>query len=148
MKRHDRLGGDKYLGECLTILKEKAKAGNRAAILIALHQVLLMRRPVPEWLRNAFIAAFQEVAGFESKSWDQAFGNPHPKRARLKARKQYRELRYPIALRVHQRKALDEKIDKGMFDKIAKDLKKTGDAPRISGTTVSDRPLVCVEDDR
>lgn len=138
MKAHDYLDNEKFLAECLAILKEQCEDGNKAAILKALHQCFLMNAPVPQWLRRAFLDTYEAVAGFRFVSWDQAFGRPHPKRTRPKARKQYRDLRYPIAVCVHRRKTAGESVGKGMFEKIAGELVKTGEAAQISGTTVSE----------
>ena len=71
-------------------------------------------------------------AKFEIRSWDEAFGPPQQKNAQLKTRKKHAELRYPIALRIASR-ASDEKIDKGLFEKIAKELNIKG----VKATTVS-----------
>src|SRR5262245_16922400 len=138
MRGRDFLDDKKFLAECLAILKEKCEGGNKAAILKALHQCFLMNAPVPRWLRQAFVNAYENVAGFKAKSWDQAFGRPHPKRMRPQARKQYRDLRYPIAVSVHRRKAAGKPVDKRMFEKIAGELKRAGEVARISGTTVSE----------
>jgi hypothetical protein len=128
----------KYLAECLAILKEKCEGGNKAAILKALYQCFLMGAPVPRWLSRAFVQVCEDVAGYKFKSWDQAFGRPHAKRTRPNTRKQYRDLRYPIAICVHQCKAAGESVGKSMFEKIAGKLVKPREAPQISGTTVSE----------
>jgi hypothetical protein len=125
-----RSDDDRYIAEYLEIAKQKFGEGNPAIILMAMHECLLLDRPIPEWLRQAFIEAYQSATAFEIRSWDEAFGRPPAKGTHPKTRKQYAELRYPVALGVALR-ASDEKIDKGLFDKIGCEL-------GISGTTASD----------
>jgi hypothetical protein len=145
---NDYLDSDKFLTECLTILEEKYKAGDKGAIALALYQCFIMNKPAPEWLRAAFIAAYESVTGLEVKSWAQAFGGqvfgagPHPKKARLKQRMAHRDLRYPIARLVYQF-SRRKTISRPMFDDIAEELKRTGVLEEagltdIGGGTVDD----------
>jgi hypothetical protein len=128
MKARDYLDDDKYLAECLEILERKYKAGNNSAILLALHQCFIMGKAAPEWLRRAFIDAYEEVAAFGARSWDELFGLPVPKGAHLDARAAYAKLRYPVALRVALR---DGPIEPDLFDHIGAEL-------GIARTTASD----------
>ena len=121
MRGRDHLNNKKFLAECQTILKEKCEGGNKAAILKALHQCFLMNAPVPRWLSRAFVQAYEAAARFEIRSWDEAFGPAQEKGAHLAARKEYAELRVPIALRVALR-APDEKLQPDFFDKIGREL--------------------------
>jgi hypothetical protein len=123
------LDDEKFSGEWLEIAGKKYKEGNPTIILAALHQCLLMRKSVPEWLREAFIKAYQSGTAFEIRTWDDVFGPPQPKGAHLAARKKQAELRLPVALRVALRDA--SAIDKGLFDKIGTEL-------GVSGTTAAD----------
>jgi hypothetical protein len=117
---------DQYLARCLKILKGKSEAGYKPALLMAVYQCVLMRKPLPEWLRQAFIRAYESAAAFDIKSWDEPFGQPQKKGAHLSARKDYARLRYPVALHVALR-APGESIDTGLFEKIgaALGIKKT-----------------------
>ena len=121
---------DKYVAEYLKIAKKKIEAGNKQVLLKAMHQCLIMKKPLPEWLRLAFVQAYQSAYPFEIDSWDEIFGPPHPKGAHLKTRKQHLELRLPISSRVQELAESGKKIDKGLFEKIGKEFK-------ISGTTAS-----------
>ena len=76
------LDDDKYIAKYLEIARQKHEEGNKAIVLLAIHQCLIMKKPLPEWLRLAFIDAYQSATAFEIRSWDEAFGPPHPKRAR------------------------------------------------------------------
>jgi hypothetical protein len=130
MSEPNYLDGDKYIEEYLEIAKQKFEEGNKTVLLMAMHQCLLMKKPLPEWLRLAFIRAYQSATAFEIRSWDEAFGAPHPKGTHVEAKKQQAELRYPIALRVALR-ASGETVDKGLFEIIGSEL-------GIGGTTASD----------
>jgi hypothetical protein len=121
MRGRDYLNSKKYLAECLAILKEKCEGGNKAAILKALHQCFLMNAPVPRWLSRAFVEAYEAAARREIKSWDEAFGPAQEKGAHLAARKEYADLRFPVALRIALR-APSEKIEPDFFDKIGREL--------------------------
>lgn len=73
---------DKYIAKYLKIAKKKIEGGNKEVLLKAMHQCLIMKKPLPEWLRLAFLHAYQSAYPFEIKSWDEIFGPPHP-RARI-----------------------------------------------------------------
>jgi hypothetical protein len=59
---------DKYLAEILDILKERFEAGDKSALLYAIYHCLLMKRPLPEWLRLKFLHAYEAHARFEMRS--------------------------------------------------------------------------------
>ena len=101
----------------LKIAKKKIEGGNKEVLLKAMHQCLIMKKPLPEWLRLAFLHAYQSAYPFEIKSWDEIFGPPHPKGAHLKTRKRHFELRFPIWSRVQELAASGEKIDKALLRK-------------------------------
>jgi hypothetical protein len=130
--RAQRADDDKYIAEYLETAKQKFDEGNKAVVLMAMHQCLLMKKPLPEWLRLEFIKAYESATAFKIRSWDEAFGEPH-KGAHLGPRKRYAKLRYDIALRVALR-APDENIDPGLFETIARELNIEG----VKATTASD----------
>jgi hypothetical protein len=115
------LDNDKFIAECLATLKQKYDEGDRAAVLMAVYQCALMRKPPPEWLRTAFIEAYESATAFDIRSWDEAFGPAQEKGAHLDARKDYAKLRFPVALRVALR-APGEQIDPGLFEIIGFEL--------------------------
>jgi hypothetical protein len=123
---------DKYLAEVLEILKERFEGGDKTALLYAIHHCLLMKRPLPEWLRLAFLHTYQAHARFEIRSWDQMFGRPVPKSKHLKTERRNAELRPLIIERVRAREA-GKPIDKSLFEKIGRGLN-----PPLKGTTVSE----------
>jgi hypothetical protein len=88
---------NKYFSEVLEILRQQLEGGDRSALLKAIYHWCLMNRPygfvdddgkalaepqlrpLPEWLRLAFVDAYESATGrYEIKSWDRAFGQPHP----------------------------------------------------------------------
>jgi hypothetical protein len=123
---------DKYLAEILDILEERFNAGDKSALLYAIYHCLLMKRPLPEWLRAAFLHTYEARARFEIRSWDEVFGRPVPKSTHLETEKRNAELRPLIIERVEALKA-EGPIDKGLFEKIGRELN-----PPLKGTTVSE----------
>jgi hypothetical protein len=121
---------DKHLAQYLKIARKKITSGNKEVLLKAMHECLIMKRPLPEWLRLAFIQAYQAAYPFEVKSWDDIFGPPHPKGAHLEARKKLFELSFPIWSRVQELAGSGDKIDKRLFEKVGKEF-------AVSGTTAS-----------
>jgi hypothetical protein len=130
MSEPDYLDDDQFLAEYLDLARQKFEAGNKTIILMAMHQCLLMDKRVPEWLRLAFIEAYQSATAFNIRSWDEAFGPPQEKGTHLNTRKKYAELRYDIAMGVALRPP-GKIIDKELFEAIGRDLS-------ISGTTASE----------
>jgi hypothetical protein len=115
---------DKHLAEVLEVLKEIFEGGGKWALLYAIHECLLLKRPLPEWLRLAFLAAYDSARGYEIKSWNETFGRPHPKGTHLKKEK----LRRVVIHRVWTLKAEDPErpIDRGLFDQIGEELEIPG----------------------
>ena len=121
---------DDLFFEYLEVARQKLGEGDKAALLAAMHQCLLLNKPLPEWLRLAFVEAYQAATGFNIRSWDEVFAPPVEKGAHLEAKKEQAELRYPVAFHVALRPR-GQAIDKALFDAI-------GSALGISGTTASD----------
>jgi hypothetical protein len=111
---------DKYLAEVLEILKEIFDGGGKWALLNAIYYCCLLKRPVPEWLQSAFIDAYESATGHEIKSWNDAFGRPHPKGTQLEKEK----LRRLVIARVWTLKTENPEtaIDRGMFEQIGEEL--------------------------
>jgi hypothetical protein len=124
------LDDDEYIASYLDIAKQKIEGGNKEVLLKTMHECLILKRQLPEWLRLAFLQAYQSAYPYKIKSWDEIFGPPHPKGAHLKTRQKHFELRSPILSRVQELAASGESIDKGLFEKIGEEF-------GISGTTAS-----------
>ena len=113
------------------MLKRSFKAGDKPTLLWTIHACLDLGRPIPEWLRVAFLNAYEAAERFEIRSWDEVFGRPVPKNTHLKTKRRNEQLRWSITRRVETLKAV---VDKGLFEKVARDLKIRG----VKGTTVSE----------
>jgi hypothetical protein len=122
---------EKHLIEVLKILQEKFDHSNKSALLYAIYYCCLMKRPLPEWLRRAFLGAYESATGYEIKSWDDAFDRPHPKGAHVTKKKRYFDSRDIIMQRVQELRS-EMPLDKNLFEKIGKELGIGG------GTTVSE----------
>jgi hypothetical protein len=122
---------EKHLAKVLGILQQRFDAGDKTALLMAIHQCLLMKKPLPEWLRRAFIWTYQSAARFEIRSWDEAFGAPHPKGVRLGKEREHVELRLSVVRRIIELHESGETIDKGLFERVGRELK-------IGGTLASE----------
>jgi hypothetical protein len=152
---------DKYLAEVIEILRQQFKGGDKSALLKAIYHWCLMNRPygfveapvedggkpsdeidsvaglpqfrpLPEWLRLAFMDAYHSATGYEIRSWDDVFDPPVPKGTHLENEKRNSELRFLIIERVEKLKA-EKPIDKQLFEEIGREL-----TPPLKGTTVSD----------
>jgi hypothetical protein len=73
----------KHYAELLGILKKRFENGDKTVILKAIQQCLLMKRRLPKWLCVGFLQAYDRATGYEIRSWDEAFGAPHPKGTHL-----------------------------------------------------------------
>jgi hypothetical protein len=111
--------------------KRQFEAGDKWVLLCTLYNCLLLRRPLPEWLRDAFLAAYDSATDYKIKSWDDAFGQPHPKSTHVDAERRKLELRPVIIWRVSMLKAKGAKIEKDLFERVGKEF-------GISGTATSD----------
>jgi hypothetical protein len=60
--------------------RELYEAGDKSELLHCLDFCLMHNRPIPGWLRKAFLDAYNRVVRFrEVKSWDDVFGRSAPK---------------------------------------------------------------------
>ena len=127
---------DRYLAEVLEILKERFDRGDKSALLYAVNFcVCLMKRPLPEWLRRAFLNAYEADARFEIRSWNEVFGPPVPRSTHLKTEKRNAELR-PLIIERVAALSREQPIDKGLFEKIARELRIKG--VKVKATAVSE----------
>jgi hypothetical protein len=111
---------DKYLAEVLEILKEIFEGGGKWALLNAIYYCCLLKRPLPEWLRLAFVHAYESRARFEIRSWDEVFDRPVPKSTHPEKEK----LRRLVIERVWTLKTENPEtaIDRGLFEQIGEEL--------------------------
>jgi hypothetical protein len=122
---------DKYLAEVLNLLREIFEAGGKWALLDAIYYCCLLKRPsLPEWLQHAFLEAHDAKTAYQIKTWNDSFGQPHPKGTHVDKEKRHFESRHAIVQRVEELQS-EMPVDKELFEKIGKDLGIGG------GTTVS-----------
>ena len=66
-------------------LKIDYETGNSRALMEALLKCSLLKLPMPEWVAEAYQDGYRKVTTYQVRSWDDAFGIPHPKGTDLKA---------------------------------------------------------------
>lgn len=104
------------------MLKRDFESGNKSALLHALYVCLELRRPIPEWLRHAFLEVFESVERYEIRTWEQVFGKPVPKGTHLKPRKRDAVLPLIIIENVEALKRAGRKVDKkDLFKEVGKE---------------------------
>lgn len=113
--------------------KEEYEKGNKFALMQVIYLCSCEKIPLPDWTAQGFTSAFNKVRIGEVKSWDDVFGNPHPKGKHLNAIKKRNSLIWPIYERVREIKNLEPSvpIDEHLFERIGNEF-------HISKTSVSD----------
>jgi hypothetical protein len=112
--------------------QEAFKAGDGSQLLWFVNFCLILNRPVPDWARQAFRAAYNRGLRFEIKSWDEVFGRPLKKGKQLATERRKMELATHVTALVFELHQLRGKpIGKALFESIGKKL-------GIGGTTASD----------
>ena len=104
-------------------LKNRHDAGDKRAVLDALLVCLGSfpnMKPIPDWVRLAFIEAYGKIYAAEVGSWDDVFGRP---KGHLDARRRRFRLRYPVWRRardwLHVRK---HKRDSALFEALGREF--------------------------
>ena len=79
---------------------------------------------IPEWCAMAYLSAVRKVKFYQAKSWDDVFGQPHPKGTHLGAKRQIREKQFIVYDRITKLKDADPNIpiDGYLFEKIGREL--------------------------
>jgi hypothetical protein len=112
----------KYVTEYFEkMLKREFEAGDKSVLLYAIYACLDSRRPIPEWVRVAFLDACEAAERFEIRSWEQVFGRPVSKGTHLKLRKRDAGLPLIIIEHVEALKRAGRKVDKGLFREVGKE---------------------------
>src|SRR5262245_4449646 len=101
-------------------LKSSFEGGDKSKLLWTIYACLVSRRPIPEWVRVAFLNAYEAAEGFEIRSWDEVFGRPVPKGAHLKPNKRETELRLIIVEQV-EALAAKQKVNDELFKEVGKE---------------------------
>ena len=61
------------------MLKRQFEAGDKSVLLYAIYACLESRRPIPEWLRVAFLDAYEAAERFESDHGMKYLANQFPR---------------------------------------------------------------------
>ena len=78
------------------------KSGEPAAIIEALYVCTLNSLPIPRWCEMAYLAAYRKVRQYKAKSWDDVFGQPHPKGVHLDRKQMEREKSFSVYRRIKE----------------------------------------------
>jgi hypothetical protein len=105
--------------------------GDKKALSGFLYLCFKNRRRAPQWVQDEFCAAFKAVMGYEAKSWDDVLGRRLKKGQHQHGQRRRRQLGRKILARVGDRRRAGEKIDKALFDSVAKEF-------GIQGTLAAD----------
>jgi hypothetical protein len=103
------------------MLKRDFESGNKSVLLDGLYVCLELRRPIPEWLQQAFLKVFESVERCEIRTWEQVFGKPVPRGTHLRPRKRDAELHLIIIEHVEALKRAGRKVDKDLFREVGKE---------------------------
>jgi hypothetical protein len=100
------------------------QAGDKQALLEAMHLCMGHAIPLPLWCKTAFSSACREVYDYKAKSWDDVFGHPHPKGMHLGAKREEREKYLQVCQRILQIKKDDPSraIDGDLFETVGKEF--------------------------
>lgn len=103
-------------------LSGRYKNGDKGVIIEGLYLCIQRGLTTPRWLAMAFFGAYWRIRGFKSKSWDDVFGEPHPKGIHLSARRKNEKKMIEIYTRIRYIKRRWPKIpiDDHLFEHIAK----------------------------
>jgi hypothetical protein len=107
--------------------------GDKTQILTCLWWHFATKTPIPPWLEQAFLNAYNAKLELKIKSWDEVFGRPLKKG--LQPTKEHRNKRIRVeiywrVLELHNCGA-GEPIDKGLFEAVGEEFD-------ISGTVASE----------
>lgn len=107
----------------LDTLRLRYEDGDQGALLDAIALCADNGLPLPQWCASAFCAAYMRVKNYKLRSWDEAFGKPHPARAQLPAAEQRHRLMYPVWKRVTQLHVRKNKpIDGELFEVVGEEF--------------------------
>jgi hypothetical protein len=105
----------------LDVLEEKYKK-DKYYLMAAIRKCANHDLPLPAWVANAYISAYDKVFTAREKSWDDVFGNPYPKGAHLNAIRKKRKLKFAVLIEVNDILKMnpDKSIDDSLFEQVGK----------------------------
>ena len=106
----------------LELGKTYLETKDHGLILEGLFSCSMRDLPIPKWCSMGFVKRYRHVRHFNAKSWDDAFGQPHPKHSQLLTLKERREKGFIIYNRVRERHQAGEPIDGALFESVGREL--------------------------
>lgn len=105
-------------------LCESYHAGDKGAVLKALHVCFFKHLPIPRWCEVAYLGAYRSVKFYNAKTWGDVFGSPHPKGSHISTKKQETDYSFRVYDRIRQIKEDDPSIaiDGWLFEKVGKEF--------------------------
>jgi hypothetical protein len=107
-------------------LRPQIKAGDGAALLLAIDYCARSGMAMPEWLGLAFPQRYDNWRKFRAKTLDVAFGVTRKKRIRIEQQRVHEELKPHVVYWVRQLQRRGASIDDGLFERVGKKLKIKG----------------------
>lgn len=103
----------------LAVLHEQFEAGDRLALLEALHVCAGHELTIPEWAATGYMAAYREVIHHRAKNWDEVFGRPYPGK-HLASLRRRRKLSPVVWTRIRELRqgANPPVIDEALFERV------------------------------
>lgn len=108
--------------ETLAALQPRFAAGEGAALMDALALCARHDITMPAWVARGYLGAYHQVLDCKAKSWDEVFGDPHPKGQHLAARRKKRNLAPAVWSAVREARDMGRPIDEALFADIGKQL--------------------------
>ena len=102
--------------------RKEYEAGNQTALLPMILICVQDQKPLPDWAGTAFEELYHWVIMGGARSWDDAFGSPHPKGRHVNAVR-LEKLKYKVHRRVrdiHDKERVP--IDNELFERVGREL--------------------------
>lgn len=128
-KKHK--AGQRRLAKRGSSARQAFEAGEKGRLLRIVKSYLKRNEPLPEWARDALIAAIDKADHFEIKSWDEVFGRLLKKGEQLASKRRHWVAERKVVKRVWDLRDEGKSITKELFDKVGKEV-------GVSGTVASD----------
>jgi hypothetical protein len=104
--------------EYSALQRSEYEAGDKAALLQMILLCVQDQRPLPDWAGTAFEELYHWVITGGARSWDDAFGNPHPKKKHVHSIR-LEKLKWKVHTRVrdiHEKEGVP--IDEKLFERV------------------------------
>jgi len=110
--------------ELLLIGEAYLKEPDKRLIMEGLYLCTYRDLPIPRWCSMAFLERYRHVRQYNAKSWDDAFGRPHPKGAHLATLREnwIMELKVYRRIKEIKKESPGTPIDGYLFEQIGKEF--------------------------